>query len=504
MVNHVFISYSRSDTKYAQNITQHLRAAGLEIWIDSNIEYGERWFKSIVKAVEESSCVLVIMTPQAERSEWVEKEILLAIKYKKPLFPILLKGQVFDILITHQLVDVTNGQLPPDLFNERLSNLVSNSITSAKETESVSHNDIVGKAKFPRVEYSDFPVGSVLIDVITLQNSVMTLQSRVWNDLQVLSLANFVESLVLFEELLVDQQVLEQSGFDYHNSSISSFVKPLLVTESDRSLANITAREIAKTVDINRLMSSAFELYPALDWELSVSSGYWMAEGGTVLTSLTNPQGIDSGKHKSAYGAGMIDCALRAWYYLGLSLQKKIPYVPNDFRALFLNSTIGNQNTAKVIFEKLQTLFVDTLQSNSDWLNEPYPVEEIQLPLIFNYVVSHANQWRDVIPIALEVRESRPARNFRNLCKELDNLRREGRVSQISELIKELNSSLEQIKQGDHTKNKSMKLTFPFLSFLSSRTANTKPKELGLIFLRQIFDGTRDPRYIANKYRALQ
>jgi len=61
------------------------------------------------------------MTPDSEGSEWVEREILLAQRERKPIFPLLLYGQENPLLITIQYADVTNGRMPPDNFYERLA-----------------------------------------------------------------------------------------------------------------------------------------------------------------------------------------------------------------------------------------------------------------------------------------------------------------------------------------------------------------------------------------------
>lgn len=120
-MSHIFISYSHLDSRYAQSLAEELTRRGFSVWIDYDINYGDRWFATITEAIRRSSCVVVIMTPDAEQSEWVEKEILFAQREKKPIFPLLLKGSGFPLLITSQYVDVTNGKLPPDRFYERLS-----------------------------------------------------------------------------------------------------------------------------------------------------------------------------------------------------------------------------------------------------------------------------------------------------------------------------------------------------------------------------------------------
>lgn len=124
MADHVFISYARSDRAYVDALKDDLRRHGFQPWNDENVEPGERWWRTIVQAIRECSAFLVVMTPHSDESEWVEREILLAQEEKKYIFPLLLRGQRFPILINKQYVDVSDGQLPPDKFYERLERVV--------------------------------------------------------------------------------------------------------------------------------------------------------------------------------------------------------------------------------------------------------------------------------------------------------------------------------------------------------------------------------------------
>jgi nucleotide-binding universal stress UspA family protein len=124
---HVFISYTHEDQTYARKLAADLENHGLGVWIDDRIDFGDRWWQTVVQAVRASAAVIVVMTPEAEESEWVEREILLAQREGKPLFPLLLRGREFPLLVTAQYADVTRGQMPPASFYERLARIVQSS-----------------------------------------------------------------------------------------------------------------------------------------------------------------------------------------------------------------------------------------------------------------------------------------------------------------------------------------------------------------------------------------
>jgi formylglycine-generating enzyme required for sulfatase activity len=117
---HVFISYAREDQAYARRLADNLRERGFGVWMDDRIDFGDRWWREIVRAVRASAAFIVVMTPDSEDSEWVEREILLAHAERKPIFPLLLRGKVNPLLITVQYADLTPGQMPSDDFYERL------------------------------------------------------------------------------------------------------------------------------------------------------------------------------------------------------------------------------------------------------------------------------------------------------------------------------------------------------------------------------------------------
>jgi formylglycine-generating enzyme required for sulfatase activity len=141
----VFISYAREDQIYARKLADSLGQHGLETWMDDRIDFGDRWWWTIVQAIQDSAAFVVVMTPEAEGSEWVERELLLAQREGKPIFPLLLRGQEFPLLITVQYANVTSGQVPPEEFYERLGRVVSKERLAAQNAKRIT-------AEKPKVE----------------------------------------------------------------------------------------------------------------------------------------------------------------------------------------------------------------------------------------------------------------------------------------------------------------------------------------------------------------
>jgi hypothetical protein len=93
--HHVFLSYSREDEIIAETVLLKFRISNfLNVWIDKdNLLLGtENWRLSIGDAIENSGCIVVILSPDAKRSRWVNEELGYAKSHGKQVFPVLAKG----------------------------------------------------------------------------------------------------------------------------------------------------------------------------------------------------------------------------------------------------------------------------------------------------------------------------------------------------------------------------------------------------------------------------
>jgi len=117
-MSHVFISYSTKNADYAQKLAAKLREEGFDVWVDNlRLRSSEDWWRSIVLALRGCAAVVVILTPESDASDWVQREITLAGKYKKPIFPLWLSGNLdtpnWEYFVRIQIEDVRGGKLPP-------------------------------------------------------------------------------------------------------------------------------------------------------------------------------------------------------------------------------------------------------------------------------------------------------------------------------------------------------------------------------------------------------
>lgn len=78
----VFISHAHSDEQLAHRVAAILQEAGLEVW-DAMREIlpGDNWAQEVSNALQESEAMVVLLTPDAVRSEWMRREMRWNIEY---------------------------------------------------------------------------------------------------------------------------------------------------------------------------------------------------------------------------------------------------------------------------------------------------------------------------------------------------------------------------------------------------------------------------------------
>jgi len=85
----IFISYCRADAALANLLKAHLEEAQLPAWMDPDIRTGESWREAIDKAILEAKAVVVILSPRANASGYVNYEWAFALGAGLTVVPLL-------------------------------------------------------------------------------------------------------------------------------------------------------------------------------------------------------------------------------------------------------------------------------------------------------------------------------------------------------------------------------------------------------------------------------
>jgi hypothetical protein len=105
-VKQVFISYAtEEDGEFAQRLAKDLRGLGAQVWIaPESILPGEEWVDAIERGLEESSQMVVVLTPAALESPWVRTETNIAIAQERlgrmEIIPLLVEPVEVPLLLS--------------------------------------------------------------------------------------------------------------------------------------------------------------------------------------------------------------------------------------------------------------------------------------------------------------------------------------------------------------------------------------------------------------------
>jgi phosphate transport system substrate-binding protein len=131
VAGHVFLSYSHQRLpEYAHRLAAVLRENGVAVWYDDKLVTGDRWELTIRSQIDTCAAVIVLMTPAAEESEWVSRELARAVARGKPIIPLLLEGEPFFSLGNRQYEDVRGGRLPSPAFAAWLRGFVAQAVAT--------------------------------------------------------------------------------------------------------------------------------------------------------------------------------------------------------------------------------------------------------------------------------------------------------------------------------------------------------------------------------------
>jgi WD40 repeat protein len=86
----VFLSYSRKDTHFVQEIFESLSARKREAWIDLHgIEYSAKWWEEICGGIDGADNFVLFVSPNSLESLFCHREIQHALKHNKRIIPFL-------------------------------------------------------------------------------------------------------------------------------------------------------------------------------------------------------------------------------------------------------------------------------------------------------------------------------------------------------------------------------------------------------------------------------
>ncbi len=91
-MGYAFISYSSKNQGTADAIRKLLLNKGVEIWMAPyDIPAGSEYAEVLYEALIGCSCSVLLLTNDSQNSQWVKKEVNIAITNSKPVIPVKLE-----------------------------------------------------------------------------------------------------------------------------------------------------------------------------------------------------------------------------------------------------------------------------------------------------------------------------------------------------------------------------------------------------------------------------
>lgn len=129
MSTDIFISYSRRDQEFVTRLATDLDAHVAGVWFDqSAIQAGENWHDEILEGIGECKAFVLVLSPDAVESHYVQEEVNKALELGKTIFPILYRpakwtGEFESLVKEIQTLDLRSGSYI-DNFHKLVDGLI--------------------------------------------------------------------------------------------------------------------------------------------------------------------------------------------------------------------------------------------------------------------------------------------------------------------------------------------------------------------------------------------
>jgi tetratricopeptide (TPR) repeat protein len=232
----MFVSHSSKDNDWARPFAAALTAIGYDVWYDeTGIQGGAAWVSSIQHEVETREVFLLVLTPEAWESKWVQDELQLAIATRRRILPVLLRNtQVSGFLLTKQWITVI-GEEPQAAARAALLAIEAppapgRDVASVATTDTL--DDLVTLCRSLAAEERWTEALAVCARTLALDpKNINVLKVKAWalheiGDVQ-------LEGQTLFQILLIAPEVMSPYSFDYLVENYSGKILAALDDESE-------------------------------------------------------------------------------------------------------------------------------------------------------------------------------------------------------------------------------------------------------------------------------
>lgn len=187
---------------------------------------------------------------------------------------------------------------------------------------------------------------------------------------------------------------------------------------------------------------------------------------------------------------------------LTLSLRNNLPFFPNIQQSNLILSKPFFAPSSKVFFDKLNNERYAAVEKLNDFFYENYSAS-VRLPILFDYIVSKADNPKEIFEVALDIREKKETRRYKAWCKELDETLKGGLQQEAIKLVRSVNDYIEGLmKPANSSRNMQVQISFPPAVIFDLPLSDSNRKN-HLVFLRHVYEDLKVPTFQAEKIRKI-
>ena len=164
MTNDVFISYSRKNLDFVEQLHQYLVNNGISAWFDKDdIKVSDHWRTSIVEGIQNCKVFLLVLSPGSAASVNVRKEVDLAERHEKIIVPLMWQQTKIPVAMQYQLAGIQYmdfKETPSDENLNQLANALRELIGGATLAETASKVNVLEQPLVPKMVPEEEPASA--------------------------------------------------------------------------------------------------------------------------------------------------------------------------------------------------------------------------------------------------------------------------------------------------------------------------------------------------------
>src|SRR5581483_75644 len=138
----IFLSHSNQDNDWCDVFAEELTRKGADVWYDKRGLYaGAHWIRTLEREIEARNVFIVVLSPDALNSYWVEEEFCLALSLHKAIIGVLIKKTELRGFIKTRQVHNAIGQTGTETARAIWSALVTATSSPALDDDASSNID---------------------------------------------------------------------------------------------------------------------------------------------------------------------------------------------------------------------------------------------------------------------------------------------------------------------------------------------------------------------------